>query len=1342
MNQVFQSYLKRLTNLSGNNKSIFLSRLLNDHFIDIHAFDFLANKPSFYIIESLIAQRSAVELCQAGDPRDSKTNEVSRRLKNIKRTEKFISEESGSRDLYVGWPFLKGKLNDGTLIRCPLLYFPVSLESEENTWVLSMRQEVNISLNKPFLMAYAHFNEIKLSDELLDFSFEDFEKDSRAFRTSLYNLFKNNPVKFNFNQENFIDKLIAFEDLKKNEIKEMEKTGELKLFPQAVLGLFPQADSFLVPDYEELLENNLFTNIEDFFYSRTFHQISTQTDGSGNPHIPEKVKEEQTFTPYNLDAYQENAVKATKQGNSLIVQGPPGSGKSELICNLISDFVARGKRVLLVCQKKAALDVVHKRLDEKELNPFTGMVHDFKNNRKDIYHQIDRQINKLTEYRQQNNSLDAIQLERNFVMACRRIDQITEELNEFKSALFDESECGASVKELYLNSDLNKPIIHLKQEYHFFKFNELQSFLRKLDTYILYHSRLDKEGYPWKKRKSFKGYGITELNRIQEIVEDIPVFNKKIQEQTEKILDSPISLETIIILAEQSTKIDEMLLLLQTEQVYQYFRHMVDFTDNETDALWLSNLERVLMKGYEGIGPELTIPQEKLGFYQEIIQKSLGAQRNPFKYFFWKFFSKENTILKKVLDKNQLLNNKEGFRKLIEKIDNRLNLEHNIDKLRERKWITGIPQALDKIEFQTFFYHQKRALIAKLIFTSIRNFKEFFNVKILDFDQLKIRLSSLLFVCQQVPIKRQNWLNYLTVHQIKQIMDDPGFSEKLINTLKADFESLCDFDQLQENLLPQEKIVIEKILAKTSEILEQTARDIFFNSLSIAWIEHIETKYPILRSISSPKFKLLEEELQNCVLEKMKASKDIVLLNVKEQTYKEVEYNRLNNMITYRDLQHQVTKKRRIWPLRKLVHNFSNELFNLIPCWLASPETVSAIFPMEQLFDLVIFDEASQCYAEKGIPSIYRGKQVVITGDDKQLRPYDLYKVRWEEEIENPALDIDSLLDLGKQYLMEVHLSGHYRSKSLELITFSNKHFYDDKLKMLPDYKDVNQGLPPIRYVNVKGNWIDNKNEKEAQHIVNLIQELLKEDPEKEIGVVTFNARQQIIILELLEQQAIENNIKIPDSLFIKNIENVQGDERDIIIFSIAYAPDEKGKMIMNFGTLNAEGGENRLNVAITRARETIFVITSILPVQLKVEQAKNEGPVLLKKYLQFAFDVSGGNSKPVSIVNRNPNIDWYLKNKLMEVNKFTENGICLVDELPFADLSVKKSGRYQGLILTDDDLYYQGTTVKEMHVYNLFLLKYKNWKFRRIFSREYWQNSEDVKENTLRFIHQTEADA
>ena len=173
------------------------------------------------------------------------------------------------------------------------------------------------------------------------------------------------------------------------------------------------------------------------------------------------------------------------------------------------------------------------------------------------------------------------------------------------------------------------------------------------------------------------------------------------------------------------------------------------------------------------------------------------------------------------------------------------------------------------------------------------------------------------------------------------------------------------------------------------------------------------------------------------------------------------------------------------------------------------------------LFDLVIFDEASQCYAEYGLPAAYRGRQIVVTGDSKQLPPNDLYRVRFEENTDEEdwpvALEIESLLDLAAQSLTQRQLTGHYRSSSLDLIDFSNQYFYKNTLRLLPNFRQVNDAEPGIRYLHVDGIWENNTNPIEAERILELVREL--SESTLSVGIVTFNFHQQQWIQELLEQE-------------------------------------------------------------------------------------------------------------------------------------------------------------------------------------------------------------------------------
>jgi DNA polymerase IIIc chi subunit len=1335
--EILKGYLRRLTNLSGNNRSLLMLRMGAEQFIDVHEFDFALGNPSFHIIQQLIAKKDKVSLCPKLDAREKSGNLLSRKLKKLNRIDHFVYAERGAKDLYLGWPFLRGKFMDGTPVRCPLMFFPVEIIESTNNWELQLRKDTNFSLNKSFLQAYAFFNGTKLNEELLERTFDDFDKDSMSFRTSLYELFKESGIEINFNRDNFNDQLEYFKPYAKEQFENEQHEGVLKLFPEAVLGIFPQAGSYLVPDYVALLENQEFSSLEDFFAKRTVDIEELSADlHSDSFRFLSKVKEEQTFTPFKVDAFQENAIKAIKKGNSAVVQGPPGTGKSQLICNLIADYIARGKNVLVVCQKKAALDVVYKRMKEVDLHPFVALMHDFKDDRRSTYEQIEMQIERIEDYESKNNSLDTIQIERQFLQLSRRIDTLSEELDEFREALYDEKECGVSVKELYLTSVPDPSAISIKLEYRDIKISGKAEFERVLRSYTRYAVQFLDDDYVLGGRKSFANFGISEFNEIKRCLNEIPAFQSNISTKTEELTGQPILIHEAELILEKAPKINEFLAILRDKTVLQYFRHLVDI-DFEPDPLWIANMERLMLQCYKGAGIELSLKASELGRFQETLERALKARKRLGSWIKWELFSKDKVFITRVLVANGLKNDKQSFDELIAKIDNRLNFEHNLSKIKAQKWIDSFPDGYKKIDVENWFYFQKQAVSAKIIYSSLRSFKAILPVTRLFYEELKSLFNEVIEVYKDISEKLQDWTRYLTISQINNVAASPVVSDQLQKQLTKDFDSLCEFDKIQESLSNAELTIIQKLYENVSQRQEAEVLQLFDNSLRLAWIDHIEAKYPILRAVSSNKLLEIEKELQEAVIQKIKISNEILILKAREHTYRNLEYNRLSNRVTYRDLLHQVTKKRRIWPIRKLIQSFPDEVFNLVPCWLASPESASAIFPMAEVFDLVIFDEASQCFAEKGIPAMYRGKQIVITGDDKQLQPNDLYKVRWEGENDDelPELEVDSLLDLAKKYLMQLHLRGHYRSRSLELITFSNQHFYNNKLRLLPDFEENPSDQRPIEYHKVDGIWENNVNKIEAEAVVKLVLELIQSNPTKEIGVITFNAKQQDLIMDVLEAEAASMEIALPEHLFVKNIENVQGDEKDIILFSTAYGPDKKGKVGVRFGSLNVSGGENRLNVAVTRAREKIIIVSSILPHELQVDDTQNEGPKLLKKYLQYAYDISMGKEQTFNQTVTKENPHWYLSERLKELAKGSFEGVEIAQSLPFADLTISVDGAARGLVLTDDQLYHDAVSVKDAHVYKPLTLSKKKWRFRGFFSRELWLDKELVTEKINKFI-------
>ena len=1323
MQKILQSYLRRLTNLSGNNRSLLLLRLISDQFMDLHDLNFAIDSPSFKLVEALIKKEKKIPLCAEMDSRDASSNILSRRLKKIQRIDNFIFEERGAKDLYVGWPFVRGKFADGTMVICPLIFFPVTLQKEENTWYLIRRTDVNTTLNKTFLLAYSYYNQVALDEELIEQVVDDYDRESTSFRTQMYNLLKNSKVEVNFNSENFTNELKLFKNFRKSEFDKVEKPGKLKMHPEAVLGIFPQAGSYLVPDYLQLLEKKEHGEMADFFSKAVQDQDTRYSD---------RVREENTFTPFRMDAFQEHALAQVKREQSLVIQGPPGSGKSQLISNMICDYIARGKNVLLVCQKRAALDVVWERLRTKELHDFVGLIHDFKNDRKSIFEQVSNQIEALDDYRNKNNSLDIIFLEREFQQASRKIDQMSEELDEFKEALFDEKECAKSVKELYLISSPNRPFVALNQEYRSFSYDKISEFKENFKRYLDYFEQFEMSTNFWAEGNSFARFGKSDFTRLKEILSELPGLQAMIEERASEFTRQKMDFETVTHFLSTRSKFDELVEVLADSRVFHFFKTIIR-NPPKNPIETLHRLELGVMPCFKGAGPEIFLPYKQLGRFQKALESAIKARKNFFSWLKWRLTSKDKVLITRVLVANELKSNKEGFTVLLERIDNRLNFEHYLSEIQQANWLIEFPTHMRTIDVQSWFSAIKEAARAYEIRNAIRALPEYISAPDYELADYLERVKSLMNLLDEIPHQLQLYNRYLSDGQLRSLMMGKQDRKQAKKLLSRDFDSLVDFHKIRDGFVSTEKDTIQKLLEDFQS--KDNCLEVFENSLALAWIDHIESKYPVLRAVSSQRLGHLTDELQEAIQAKRKVSQEILLLKSRERTYSDVEYNRLNNRVTYRDLHHQVTKKRRIWPIRRVISDHHEEVFQLLPCWLTSPESASAIFPMDQIFDLVIFDEASQCFSERGLPAMYRGRQIVVAGDDKQLRPNDLYRVRWDEESEEdiPDLEVDSLLDLAKKYIPEISLNGHYRSRSLELIEFSNEHFYKDKLKMLPHFSVINESSPAIRFEKVDGIWEDNINAVEARKVAKLVVEILKDTPKRSIGVVTFNAKQQGHVLDVLEGYAIKKGFVLPDSLFVKNIENVQGDERDVIIFSTAYAPDKKGKLRLQFGSLNQEGGENRLNVAVTRAKEEILVICSLDPSELRTHGTKNPGPKLLKQYLIYAQQVSSKKWKPQVSIEQAYGRSWYLRNQL--ANLIKSKGTKLEKNLPFADLTVTARKKFKGLVLTDDELFHDSLSAKQSHAYQVFHFAEKKWPSVRVYSREFWMDAEQTKTKLEKFV-------
>jgi very-short-patch-repair endonuclease len=403
------------------------------------------------------------------------------------------------------------------------------------------------------------------------------------------------------------------------------------------------------------------------------------------------------------------------------------------------------------------------------------------------------------------------------------------------------------------------------------------------------------------------------------------------------------------------------------------------------------------------------------------------------------------------------------------------------------------------------------------------------------------------------------------------------------------------------------------------------------------WLDHWIRAVPVLRDFEATshthlieEFRALDSDLKNAARRTLRSR-----LAERRPHPSAASMNLTSSQPTL--LMKEAKKKRRHRPLRWLFAEIPDLLVALKPCMMMSPLSVGQFLPLESArFDAVVFDEASQVKPEDAVGAIMRGKQVIVVGDSKQLPPTTFFDVSMaddfdeDEYYEDETGAFESILDLfGTVGLPERMLEWHYRSRREGLIAFSNNFIYDNRLVTFPapDFDGAGTGVE-FRHVadGVYDRSRSRTNAREVQAVLEIIRSHVLARPDKSLGVITFSQAQTKAIDTALwrlrsEEPSIEAFIgnMHDEPFFVKSLENVQGDERDVIVFSVGYGRDATGKLAMNFGPLNNRGGERRLNVAITRARERVLLVSSIRGAEIDVTRTQAEGVRLLKHYLDYA---------------------------------------------------------------------------------------------------------------------------
>ena len=433
-------------------------------------------------------------------------------------------------------------------------------------------------------------------------------------------------------------------------------------------------------------------------------------------------------------------------------------------------------------------------------------------------------------------------------------------------------------------------------------------------------------------------------------------------------------------------------------------------------------------------------------------------------------------------------------------------------------------------------------------------------------------------------------------------------------------------------------------------------------------------------------------------------------------------------------IQLEIAKQKKHLPIRKLMNRAGKALQQLKPCFMMSPLSVSQFVPLDGIkFDVVIIDEASQMRPEDAIGAILRGKQVVVVGDPKQLPPTSFFdKENQSEDDDDDSIDTESILDLGlQQFGRPRRLLWHYRSRCARLIAFSNQQFYDDELMLFPS-PGVNGSSLKSHYIAGRYQPTAGVNPIEAKAIAKAAAEFMLSNPKLSLGIVALNRAQRDMINDELEllmrenpkiseyQSQWENTI---EPFIIKNLEMIQGDERDVIFISTVYGPDHKNCMYQRFGPINGKFGWRRLNVLFTRAKLGIEVFTSMHPSDVKVDNQSSRGVRALRDYLEYAstFQLPRGiatgklpdSDFEISIASVLQSAGYSIEPQVGVSGFFIDIGV----------LDTKNNGQFLVGIECDGKTYHSSRSARDRDRLREEVLKKLGWRLIRVWSTDWFSN-------------------
>lgn len=921
--------------------------------------------------------------------------------------------------------------------------------------------------------------------------------------------------------------------------------------------------------------------------------------------------------PMSADSSQLAAIAVAGKGQSFVLHGPPGTGKSQTITNMIANALYNGKTVLFVAEKMAALNVVQKRLENIGLDPFCLELHSNKTNKSSVL----AELNKALE-------VGRIKSPEEYFSEAAKLKEQKRKLNETVSALHEKRSCGITLFEAISAYERNK------SEQGKISFSqELLDLLTK-EKLDIYSELVHKYSVAIAETGSFADFPLNDIGITSYSIEMRDNFRKSADELAENAVLSVQNTRKLADTYGYSGALNKS----AVEMIVKIYESCNSEGELLPDMLSASHYDMVLQKIKEtlSVGKEYSILcTEICGRFEKSILDYPAAEarmRRKQAEASW-FLPKALTLGKLVKELRLHAKDPSSVKKtdLAEVLDKLCSISEKKDILRSvpsdiTSMLTGI-----YMNEQTDWSALEKAVIKT---DSVMNAIRLKN----DADPADISKKLGTANCDKEGQVLISYLKRLDSFKKEFCTDMRSVENEAdwLNASSAKFRTYADnADKLR--YAAEFNSVDNELAANELSCISESYRCGRINAENIEAAYSCCLNYQLALSIIHSDVRLKEFSSNSCndLIVQFKNTID----KFSRLTMQELAA-RLSAKIPASGtasaansemgiLKRAIKSNGRMMSLRSLFDKIPHLLRKLCPCMLMSPISVAQyIDPSFPKFDLVIFDEASQLPTAEAVGTIARGENVVIVGDPKQLPPTNFFSSNRIDEENSDKEDLESLLDDCLAISMpQRYLKWHYRSRHESLILYSNMKYYDNKLLTFPSHNDL---VSEVSIVHPEGFYDKGKtkhNKAEAKAVVaEIIRRLSDENLRNDsIGVVTFSSVQQNLIDDMLceewtkHPELEEFDRKSAEPIFIKNLENVQGDERDVILFSVGYGPDENGNVSMNFGPLNRDGGWRRLNVAISRARKSMIVYSVLRPEQIDLSRTRSEGVAGLKGFLEFA---------------------------------------------------------------------------------------------------------------------------